>query len=557
MLKKSTKITSMIVAISSVMSLSPSVSAFAATKLETIDGEIDKVVAFDSGKYLYEGYKGEDEDTALYFSKGEKADKYLEFDDEDLDDASIVERFGKDSVIIEDGSDLYRVNLTTGKVSDDDLPEDVEDDIESKIRKLTNKVDRYEDYSLDSLEKVSKDQFTDENWYMYKLTKDGEDPIFGFINEKGDYVDASYTANIQIFNGDSVKKVKEYSKSDTTKTETVVLKSIKPIAEDKNYIYTITTVEVNGAKDLDGNGLGVVSTVEGTTTTQKSDGTQYYVQKISKSTGDTEDDAKLPKNVYSYLATETISDKDAKRGFTDLFSTTGSAVELNECIGLRAIDDSLYFTTLNDDDDEVSVEKYDLKNLRVTPKDSSSKVSINTIVFDDSEEQEIKKDAGSVSIDKNGNVWAINKGKIYKSIKGGEFKQIYSVDGSLDQLEVYDDDNLIAYEYDGESFATTKGKSSSTDDDKKEEVVVNTYKVGWNQVAATGAWQYSKDGKTLITNQWVLDNGTWYFIGTDGIMKTGWLNDRGTWYYLNANGSMAHDTTINGYKLGSNGAWIR
>lgn len=40
-------------------------------------------------------------------------------------------------------------------------------------------------------------------------------------------------------------------------------------------------------------------------------------------------------------------------------------------------------------------------------------------------------------------------------------------------------------------------------------------------------------------------------------MATGWLNDRGTWYYLHSNGAMAANTTINGYKLGSNGAWIR
>lgn len=61
---------------------------------------------------------------------------------------------------------------------------------------------------------------------------------------------------------------------------------------------------------------------------------------------------------------------------------------------------------------------------------------------------------------------------------------------------------------------------------------------------------------------WVNVSGTWYYLnpisdGTRGAMKTGWINDRGTWYYLYPNGAMAHDTTINGYRLGSNGAWIR
>ena len=40
-------------------------------------------------------------------------------------------------------------------------------------------------------------------------------------------------------------------------------------------------------------------------------------------------------------------------------------------------------------------------------------------------------------------------------------------------------------------------------------------------------------------------------------MKTGWFKDGSNWYYLNSDGTMAHDTTIEGYKLGSNGTWIK
>ena len=40
-------------------------------------------------------------------------------------------------------------------------------------------------------------------------------------------------------------------------------------------------------------------------------------------------------------------------------------------------------------------------------------------------------------------------------------------------------------------------------------------------------------------------------------MKTGWLNDNGTWYYLNASGAMLSNTTVGGYVLGANGAWIK
>ena len=40
-------------------------------------------------------------------------------------------------------------------------------------------------------------------------------------------------------------------------------------------------------------------------------------------------------------------------------------------------------------------------------------------------------------------------------------------------------------------------------------------------------------------------------------MATGWINDGGTWYYLNAAGAMLSNTTVNGYKLGPTGAWIK
>ena len=40
-------------------------------------------------------------------------------------------------------------------------------------------------------------------------------------------------------------------------------------------------------------------------------------------------------------------------------------------------------------------------------------------------------------------------------------------------------------------------------------------------------------------------------------MMTGWIKDaNGKWYYLYSTGVMASNTTISGYKIGSNGAWI-
>jgi len=64
-------------------------------------------------------------------------------------------------------------------------------------------------------------------------------------------------------------------------------------------------------------------------------------------------------------------------------------------------------------------------------------------------------------------------------------------------------------------------------------------------------WWYSKDSS--YATSWTNINGQWYYFDSSGYMKTGWINDSGNWYYFNGDGTMAHDTTIDGYYLNSNG----
>ena len=61
----------------------------------------------------------------------------------------------------------------------------------------------------------------------------------------------------------------------------------------------------------------------------------------------------------------------------------------------------------------------------------------------------------------------------------------------------------------------------------------------------------------IMATGWYNDNGTWYYLSESGAMKTGWFKDTdGRWYYLQESGAMACNTTIDGYELGANGAWI-
>lgn len=95
-------------------------------------------------------------------------------------------------------------------------------------------------------------------------------------------------------------------------------------------------------------------------------------------------------------------------------------------------------------------------------------------------------------------------------------------------------------------------------------------KIGW--IDLNGTWYYLKDSGVMATgwqqvgNHWYylkssgamykgwLDlNGKWYYLENSGIMATGWKQLGSKWYYLYSNGVMATSTTIDGWKINSNG----
>ena len=57
---------------------------------------------------------------------------------------------------------------------------------------------------------------------------------------------------------------------------------------------------------------------------------------------------------------------------------------------------------------------------------------------------------------------------------------------------------------------------------------------------------------------WKLSNGSWTITSSDGTLVKGWHKDSdGKWYYLNSDGSMAVNTVVDGYKIGTDGAWVK
>jgi len=77
---------------------------------------------------------------------------------------------------------------------------------------------------------------------------------------------------------------------------------------------------------------------------------------------------------------------------------------------------------------------------------------------------------------------------------------------------------------------------------------------GWNLI--DGSW-YFMDPIGVMQTSWQQLDKKWYFLKDSGAMATGWIQSNGQWYYLYNDGAMASSTTIDGYILDANGAWVK
>ncbi|OAT80915.1 hypothetical protein A6P54_12980 [Bacillus sp. MKU004] len=79
-------------------------------------------------------------------------------------------------------------------------------------------------------------------------------------------------------------------------------------------------------------------------------------------------------------------------------------------------------------------------------------------------------------------------------------------------------------------------------------------KTGW--VYTDGKWYFLNSNGAMKVG-WLFSNQKWYYLQSDGSMKTEWKKINNKWYYFYNNGIMASNTTVQGYKLGKDGAWIQ
>lgn len=78
---------------------------------------------------------------------------------------------------------------------------------------------------------------------------------------------------------------------------------------------------------------------------------------------------------------------------------------------------------------------------------------------------------------------------------------------------------------------------------------------GW--ISYKGDVYLTDSSGAVLVNQWVNINNEWYYFGNDGAMVTQqWFKVGDKWYFAYQSGRMARSTSIQGWNVGADGAWI-
>ncbi|MBE6089705.1 MAG: N-acetylmuramoyl-L-alanine amidase family protein [Clostridium beijerinckii] len=585
MIKRMTKATSLLVAAAAIISIVPAHAADY-KKIDSEEGTIYNAVAYKDGKFYIDGEVNDKDEAAYYLADG----KYNNLSD--IDSGADINVYGSKYLDVQDGD--YFVDLDNGSVTDESIKETAEDDAASALRKNLKKDNdkRYDSSEAEAMQDLSDAEIAGNKfsapWYKFQYTR-GNDTngantkLNVYTDAEGKYIDADYNLG-------SIKVTTTATAGTTSKTTTIsntddtydaageTVKdqlsasvdsvNAKVIGQDANNIYRIAKVTVtvkNGSTITKINGIDVSADAKTFDTTVSGSVSFNAIQKISKAQDSSDiDGAKYAKSVNTYI----ISDEDGKN---EDFTYDNYTVANGKIVGYTAND----------------------TNVKTATATLSSKNGYYYVDLGDeaSEDVQVNGTTSAVDTDVDGNLWRLDSGYIYEWNNDEDWTKVYKVDGSFDKMSVYDENNIVAWNEGDEVYSVISGKGTTTPTDPTTPVVnkgwVNT-DAGWTFYNADGTqvkgqwvqdgstWYYLKadgvmatgwiqDGSTWYFLQssgamktgWLNDNGTWYYLQSSGAMSTGWLNDNGTWYFLNSSGAMLANTTVDGYKLGASGAWIK
>ena len=364
-------------------------------------------------------------------------------------------------------------------------------------------------------------------------------------------MDCSEIANLTIYNGTRIVKFDKFNTSkdvDGFKMKIGLPEFVATLGQDDNYIYSLIKVSILGAKKESDN----------------SDINEpiYYVQKISKASNGKVDGANLPSSVESFQLDNRGWDGGDNWSYTAAYTRIIDAY-LNdpESVKITCIDGEIYFGAL-ENNKAVNVRVKLKRNAKGLLEDGTE-VREKMVSVDTSNETD--DEPFDWTVDKNGNLWSIYKGKIQKSSQGSEFQDVYKVDRTMDRLDVYDENNLIAWSTDTGIYTTVQEGEIATNNVTKtgwQSVEGNWYlydisgkiTTGWHAVNNSNWYYFNDEG--IMQKGWLQLNGKTYYLSNSGIMKKGWVKIDNKWYYFNQSGEKQINITIDGYILNENGEWI-
>ena len=245
--------------------------------------------------------------------------------------------------------------------------------------------------------------------------------------------------------------------------------------------------------------------------------------------------------------------------------------------------------TGSDNEDDEELDNVYLKSISLTP--GNIDFAMRTYTYDINVAEDCSKITIGARPDCDNDEYDNYKVKIagIKVDRDDKFKEDISLSKGKNVIEIKvedDEDNERIY-----TLNITRGEVDKANNSNSENVSTNIKANQW--VQANSKWQYNDATGNPVKNTWMQncylqDNGdmatgwlnyggNWYYLGEDGYKKTGWQSIGENWYYLdlqgkiqtgwfkdvdgkyyylNSFGAMAYNTTIDGYKLGVNGAWI-
>ena len=573
MFKRANKITALLVAAASMMSVVPAMASDY-KKVDSQDGVVYGAVAYKDGTAVIDG--SVDGSDAVYFYEN---GKYTALDS--IDSGSKLAAYGTKYAKVDDGAD-YNVDLSNGTVITEDQPTNDVDDAASALRKKAKTVDRYanDTNTIAALTAVQGDKFGDA-WYEVTGTVAGEHYVIDstkyhgngfnlngtnlataiYTDKDGNYIDADYSVgkikvgttagavDTSVTIENTVDKYKLVNTDDTFAT----VKNTVTLGQDADYIYRYADIEVTSTPN---NGQIYVNNKAFTATGNNV--TVPVIQKISKAqASDNIEEAKYAKTVYNYIISNDSGTVD---------NTNAPLIKAADGASVIGGKLAVYTVTQGSSDDNVKVQAMTLKQKNGYYYTDLEDLTKGTAQYS------TDLDKTAFDTDTEGNIYILDSGYVKEFDGTSDWNKVYKVDGSFDSLSVYDKDNMVAWNQGDEIYSVIGGKTTDTTTPVVTTPVVTA---GWAQ-AANGTWTYNKadgtkatgwllDGATwyylkadgVMAKGWVQDGATWYYTNASGAMQTGWINDNGTWYYTNASGAMLANTTVDGYVLGASGAWVK